>query len=112
MASSVLGGFPTQFDGPIPLFTVDGFLPPGDFGPSRLEFEERFVNIGDVPRRAFLYTGWNTHRDAYPIYALPEGDPLYAVVTVGAIEYWTKWFGRSRSGNPKGRVWATTGGFR
>jgi hypothetical protein len=47
--------------------------------------------------------------DAYPIYALPKSDPLYASVTVRAIEYWTKWFGRSRTGAAKGRVWATTG---
>ena len=180
MPSGLLRDFPTQFDGPIPLFTADGSLPPGDFGPSRLEFEVRFVNIGDVPRRALLYTGWNHHRDAliragvpsgshqlldgsyttaknspgdidiavevpiadsttlenltpdhpivgllqgplmkstyhcdsYPIYALPKQDPVYTSVTVRAIEYWTKWFGRGRSGNPKGRVWATTGGFR
>jgi hypothetical protein len=50
--------------------------------------------------------------DAYPICALPVSDPLYASVTVRAIEYWMKWFGRNRMGMPKGRVWATTGGFR
>lgn len=51
------------------------------------------------------------HCDAYPIYALPKGDAHYASFTVRAIEYWTKWFGRSRSGTLKGRVWATTGGL-
>ena len=51
------------------------------------------------------------HCDAYPIYVLPKGDPYYASVTVGAIEYWTKWFGRNRSGTAKGRVWATAGGL-
>jgi hypothetical protein len=40
----------------------------------------------------------------YPIYALPMSDPLYAAVTVRAIEYWTKWFGRNRMGVPKGRL--------
>lgn len=49
--------------------------------------------------------------DAYPIYHLPEDDPARTVVTVPAIRYWTKWFGTTRSGSPKGRVWATTGGF-
>jgi len=50
--------------------------------------------------------------DAYPIYTLPNTDPLYASVTVRAMEYWTKWFGRSRSGSAKGRLWATAGGLR
>lgn len=52
------------------------------------------------------------HCDAYPIYALPKSDAYYAAVTARAIEYWTKWFGRARSGTPKGRLWATTGGLR
>ncbi len=51
-------------------------------------------------------------RDAYAIYVLPNNDRLYASVTTGAIEYWPKWFGRSRSGTPKGRMWATTGGLK
>lgn len=49
--------------------------------------------------------------DAYPIYSLPPGDALYERVTVRAIEYWTKWFGSTQSGTPKGRIWATTGGL-
>ncbi len=145
-----------------------------------MEFEMRFVEIGDRGQRASIYRGWNEHRhelvrarvpeaarqllngsytttkespgdidiavevpishsremasltpdhpivkllqgpvmksaylcDAYPIYALPKGDPHYASVTVRAIEYWTKWFGRSRSGALKGRLWATTGGLK
>jgi len=161
----------------MPLFTAEGCLPPGDFLPSQLEFETRFVDTGDRVQRAAIYRGWNAHRDefvragnpgsarqlldgsyttakpapgdidiavevplpdggvlgtlapdhpivkllmgplmkpvfscdAYPIYALPKSDPLYASVTVRAIEYWTKWFGRSRTGAPKARVWATTG---
>lgn len=50
--------------------------------------------------------------DAYPIFALPKNDSDYAAVTARAIEYWTKWFGRNRGGQPKDRVWATTGGLR
>jgi hypothetical protein len=181
MPTDALSDFPDQFeDGPIPLFTTEGCLPPGDFLPSKSEFESRFVNAGDRERRDFIYRGWNDHRqallhagvagrarqllngsyttaksspgdidlaaevplpgsgalltlspdhpvvrllqgqhtkplyqcDAYPIYVLPNDDRLYASVTTGAIEYWTKWFGRSRSGTPKGRVWATTGGLK
>jgi hypothetical protein len=52
------------------------------------------------------------HCDAYPIYALPKSDAHYASVTTRAIEYWTKWFGRTRSGTTKGRLWATTGGLK
>ena len=52
------------------------------------------------------------HCDAYPIFTLPKSDLEYAAVTVRAIQYWTKWFGRSSSGIPKGRVWATSGGFK
>jgi hypothetical protein len=61
--------------------------------------------LGFVMKPAYYY-------DAYPIYVLPKGDPHYASVTVRAIEYWTKWFGRSRSGTSKGRLWATTGGLK
>lgn len=50
--------------------------------------------------------------DAYPIYCLPVDDPNHEQVTIGAIRYWTKWFGRTRDGQPKGRVWAFVGGFR
>jgi hypothetical protein len=49
--------------------------------------------------------------DAYPIYVLPSTDPYYLTVTVKAIEYWTKWFGTTRDGTVKGRVWARTGGL-
>lgn len=51
------------------------------------------------------------HCDAYPIYVLPKSDPDYSSVTTSAIQYWTKWFGRTRTGTEKGRVWATTGGL-
>ncbi len=50
--------------------------------------------------------------DAYPIWCLSKQHELYETVTVQAIRYWTKWFGTDRSGNAKGRVWATTGGLR
>lgn len=52
------------------------------------------------------------HCDAYPIYALPKSDAHYVAVTARAIEYWTKWFGRTRSGTTKGRLWAAAGGLR
>lgn len=49
--------------------------------------------------------------DAYPIYSLPPDHELYERVTVEAIRYWTKWFGQTRTGSPKGRVWTTVGGL-
>jgi hypothetical protein len=49
--------------------------------------------------------------DAYAIPVLPREHPSYEHVTAGAIRYWTKWFGKTRMGIPKGRVWTTTGGF-
>jgi hypothetical protein len=49
--------------------------------------------------------------DAYAIPVLPREHPSYEYVTVGAIRYWTKWFGKTRLDVPKGRVWTTTGGF-
>jgi hypothetical protein len=52
------------------------------------------------------------HCDAYPIYALPKADPNYRSVTTRAIEYWTKWFGRDRSGTSKGRLWSSAGGLK
>lgn len=177
---AALSDFPRNPGESIPVFTAKGCLPPGDFLPSRIEFEFRFVETGDRGRRASIYEGWNAHRgdllragvpaasrqlldgsytttkerpgdidiavevplsshedfgslnidhpvvrllqgplmkpgylcDAYPIYSLPRSDPHYESVTGRAIQYWTKWFGRSRSGTPKGRVWATTGGLR
>jgi hypothetical protein len=181
MASTdFLGDFPAQLHASIPLFNAVGCLPPGDFFPSQMEFESRFVDIGDTAQRASIYRGWNLHRrelalagvpdtarqllngsyttakqspgdidiavevplshnrdfadlmpdhpivklllgplmkqayqcDAYPVYVLPKSDVYYAAVTVRAIEYWTKWFGRTRGGSLKGRLWATTGGLR
>lgn len=50
--------------------------------------------------------------DAYPIYSLPISHKNYQAVTVEAIRYWTKWFGQTRQGIPKGRVWAKVGGLR
>jgi len=50
--------------------------------------------------------------DAYPIYSLSPDHEFYERVTVAAIRYWTKWFGQTRTGHPKGRVWTTVGGFR
>lgn len=50
--------------------------------------------------------------DAYAIPVLPREHPSYEQVTAGAIRYWTKWFGTTRQGDPKGRVWTTTGGLQ
>lgn len=49
--------------------------------------------------------------DAYPLYSLPEDDPAYEKVTLAGLRYWMKWFGRTRLGIEKGRVWASVGGF-
>lgn len=49
--------------------------------------------------------------DAYPLFSLPEDDPAYEKVTVAGLRYWMKWFGRTRLGAEKGRVWASVGGF-
>ena len=49
--------------------------------------------------------------DAYLIFSLPPDHPDYRTVTVAAERYWTKWFGRDRRGQPKGRVWAETRGL-
>jgi hypothetical protein len=45
--------------------------------------------------------------DAYPIFILPADHADYASVTLEGIRYWTKWFGRTRNGACKGRVWTT-----
>ena len=63
MASTdFLSDFPERFDESIPLFTAEGCLPPGDFLPSQMEFESRFVETGDRAQRASIYRGWNAHR--------------------------------------------------
>lgn len=49
--------------------------------------------------------------DAYPLPVLPPSSPHYAKVTEQGRAYWEKWFGRDRSGRPKGKVRATTGGL-
>lgn len=49
--------------------------------------------------------------DAYPLFSLPEDDPAYEKVTVAGLRYWMKWFGRTRLGVEKGRIWASVGGF-
>jgi hypothetical protein len=163
----------------LPGFDANGVLPPGDYLPTRSDFERRFVDTGDAPRRRAIYEGWTRHRqalvrdglaesarqlldgsyttskaapgdidvavevpitkaqleqmhegsavhrlllgphmkaaymcDAYPIYCLPEDDEDYEVVTTHLILYWLKWFGTSRDGHTKGRVWATVKGLR
>lgn len=71
----------------LPAFTDEGVLPPGDYAPSRAKFERSFVNVGNAVRRAD------------------------EKVTVAGLRYWMKWFGRTRVGMEKGRVWASVGGF-
>lgn len=169
--------FPSTISG-LPSLTDEGLLPPGDYAPTRAEFERSFVEVGNAARRAEIYAGWNRHRnqlqwdglapsarelldgsytssrweprdidivveypvtstelrmltptspiirllqgsllkseygcDAYPLYSLPEDDPAYEKVTVAGLRYWMKWFGRTRLGVEKGRVWASVGGF-
>jgi len=164
--------------GTLPPVSDEGVLPPGDYGPSRAEFEKAFVDVGHSERRREIYAGWNRHRnrlqadglersarellngsfisskwepqdidivveypvtsaelrtltpsspilrllqgaltkaefecDAYPLYSLPEDDPAYWKVTAAGLRYWMKWFGRTRLGVEKGRIWATVGGF-
>ena len=71
MPSSVLSTFPDNFDAPMPEFNADGILDPGDYAPTRLEFEDRFVNFGDSARRQSIYDGWNRHRHALLEAGLP-----------------------------------------
>lgn len=49
--------------------------------------------------------------DAYFLLSLPPAHTFYERVTVKAIRYWTKWFGQTRAGNPKGRIWTRVGGL-
>lgn len=51
------------------------------------------------------------HCDAYPVLVLPDDHPHFERVTVAARAYWGKWFGRDRSANAKGCVWAKAQGF-
>lgn len=60
----ILSSFPEEFENALPPFNSNGLIEPGDFSPTRTEFEERFVNIGDVDRRHSIYNGWNQHREA------------------------------------------------
>jgi len=48
--------------------------------------------------------------DAYPLLVLDTNHPDYDRVTRSGRDYWRKWFGTDRKGNPKGRVWSTVGG--
>ena len=45
-------------------FNETGELVPGDFAPSKDEFENTFVNIGDIKKRNNIYNGWIDHRSA------------------------------------------------
>ena len=63
--------FPSTTPG-VPPLTDEGLLPPGDYSPSRGEFERRFVDAGNSARRAEIYAGWNRHRDALQQDGLPS----------------------------------------
>ena len=64
MPTGILSSFPDHFGAPLPEFNADGILDPGDYAPTRPEFEDRFVNFGDLARRQSIYDGWNRHRNA------------------------------------------------
>ena len=61
-APDFLSDFPERPGLSIPLFNAEGCLPPGDFLPAQIEFEKRFVRIGDQVRRTSVYRGWTLHR--------------------------------------------------
>lgn len=46
---------------PLPAFNQDGLLPPGDYAPTRADFEARFVKVLSGTREG-IYEGWNRHR--------------------------------------------------
>ena len=54
----------------LPTLTSAGHLPPGDFAPSRVQFEAAFVNTS--PGRKEIYLGWNRHREALSADGLME----------------------------------------
>lgn len=60
--------------------------------------------IGRFLRGAEMKAGYGC--DAYAVPILPEEHPAFQQVTVGAMAYWKKWFGRDRRGSVKGCVWA------
>ena len=72
MPLKILDAFPTAMLGSLPPFNGDGLLPPGDFAPSCTEFEERFVETGDLERRRFLYDGLKRYRLALLDKGIPE----------------------------------------
>jgi hypothetical protein len=47
----------------LPDFNELGVLPAGDYFPTRVEFESRFVNSGDTAVRKPIYEGWIRHRE-------------------------------------------------
>jgi hypothetical protein len=64
VSNFILSSLPEKFDCSLPEFTINGVLPPGDFAPTKLEFEERFVQTGDRKKRNTVYDGWERHRSA------------------------------------------------
>lgn len=62
MYTNILNTFPTEFEHSLSSFNGSGALEPGDYAPTIDEFEQSFVNVGDVEKRSYIYDGWNRHR--------------------------------------------------
>jgi len=71
MPTHILTKFPNNFDAPLPEFNADGVLDPGDYAPTLAEFEDRFVDYGDLNQRRLIYDGWNRHRVDLLLSGLP-----------------------------------------
>jgi hypothetical protein len=54
--------FPQVSQCQLPSFDSNGVIIAGDFWPTTQEFEDRFVNVGDITKRKSIYDGWNRHR--------------------------------------------------
>lgn len=57
-----LDRLPDECEENLPPLNADGYLPPGDFAPTREEFEVRFVK--PTEDRSRIFGGWNRHRQA------------------------------------------------
>ena len=73
MDEQELTDFPSACEARLPAFSDEGVLPPGDFRPTRAQFEERFVRSGNRERREAIYEGWNRHREALMQAGLRDG---------------------------------------
>jgi hypothetical protein len=109
LAQGVAHGAPCLLDGSFTTNKCD----PGDID---LVVEVDEVTLSGSVRLQQLLSGSKVKPDfscdAYPLVVYEESHPDYNAVTEAGRAYWIKWFGTDRSGNPKGRVWTNTGGFR